>query len=130
VAVASKTVQGKAWAGGAVQDFAYQSYNICCGKGDVWGDGVTPVECALALDGATHILLEGAKHVPIEKGGDWYGAGRFLEEWVHYLHPSGDSSSGSSSGSGSGSGSSSAGGAAAAAAAAAAVVGSSSGGSS
>lgn len=47
VAIGSKTVQGKAWLNGSVQDFAYQSYNICCGKGDVWGDGVTPLECAL-----------------------------------------------------------------------------------
>lgn len=47
VAIGSKTVQGKAWLNNSVQDFAYQSYNICCGKGDVWGDGVTPLECAL-----------------------------------------------------------------------------------
>lgn len=47
VAVGSKTIQGKAWMGGYVQDFAYQSYVICCGDGAVWGDGVTPVQCAL-----------------------------------------------------------------------------------
>ncbi len=47
VAIGSKTVQGKAYLNNRVQDFAYQSYNICCGKGDVWGDGVTPLECAL-----------------------------------------------------------------------------------
>lgn len=47
VAIGSKTVQGKAWLNNTVQDFAYQSYNICCGKGEVWGDGVTPLECAL-----------------------------------------------------------------------------------
>jgi len=37
VAIGSKTVQGRAWLGGAVQDFAWQSYNICCGDGSVWG---------------------------------------------------------------------------------------------
>jgi hypothetical protein len=51
VAIGSKTVQGKAWLNNSVQDFAYQSYNICCGKGDVWGDGVTPLECALGETG-------------------------------------------------------------------------------
>lgn len=50
-AIGSKTVQGKAWLNNTVQDFAYQSYNICCGKGDVWGDGVTPLECALGRGG-------------------------------------------------------------------------------
>lgn len=42
-----------------LQDFVYQSYELCCGTGDVWGDGVTPVECAIALEGADHIVLEG-----------------------------------------------------------------------
>lgn len=43
----SNTVPGKTYLGGVVQDFAYQSYNICCGRGDVMGDGVTPLECAI-----------------------------------------------------------------------------------
>jgi hypothetical protein len=47
VAVGSNTVPGKTYLGGVVQDFAYQSYNICCGRGDVMGDGVTPLECAI-----------------------------------------------------------------------------------
>eukprot|EP00775_Hariotina_reticulata_P011086 gene11086-11241_t len=50
VAIGSRTVQGKSWLGGAVQDFAWQSYNICCGDGSVWGDGVTPLECALVSE--------------------------------------------------------------------------------
>lgn len=90
VAIGSKTVQGKAWLNNSVQDFAYQSYNICCGKGDVWGDGVTPLECALALEGAEHIVMEGAKHVPLGKQkeeGHWYGSGPYLEQWISVLHP-------------------------------------------
>ena len=43
----SKTVKGKAWLDNRIQDFTYLSYMICCNKGDVWGDGVTPLECAL-----------------------------------------------------------------------------------
>lgn len=40
-----------------------------------------------ALDGAEHILLEGARHVPLEerKGQLWYGSGDYLESWVQYL---------------------------------------------
>jgi hypothetical protein len=152
VAIGSKTVQGKSWLGGTVQDFAYQSYNICIGDGSAWGDGVTPLECALgeqghlpcattgqthtscltarlssvcaillsfhrilaahafstlhpavlppvciacaALDGAHHIVMEGAKHVPLEakpeQGVHWYGSGPYLEQWVDFLqHGSG-----------------------------------------
>jgi hypothetical protein len=44
--------------------------------------------CA-ALDGADHIVMEGAKHVPLEakpeQGVHWYGSGPYLEQWVHYL---------------------------------------------
>lgn len=48
--------------------------------------------CLLAaLDGAQHLLLEGAKHVPIEAKPDqnvhWYGSGDYLEQWIDYLHP-------------------------------------------
>ncbi|KAF8073174.1 SPL4 [Scenedesmus sp. PABB004] len=90
VAVGSKTVQGKPWLGGATGDFAYQSYKICSGEGSAWGDGVTPLSCALALEGAEHIELNGAAHVPVgvPEGADWYGSGQYLESWVDYLHES------------------------------------------
>ena len=41
------------------QDFAWQSYELCCGKGNVWGDGVIPIDCAIALEGAQTTILEG-----------------------------------------------------------------------
>lgn len=51
------------------------------------------MECALALDGAQHIVFEGAKHVPFEakpeQGVHWYGSGDYLEQWVHYLEQPG-----------------------------------------
>lgn len=42
-----------------LQDFTWQSYELCCGEGDVWGDGVIPLDCAIALEGAQHVILEG-----------------------------------------------------------------------
>lgn len=42
-----------------LQDFTWQSYELCCGEGDVWGDGVIPVKCATGLEGAEHVILEG-----------------------------------------------------------------------
>ena len=41
------------------QDFVWQSYELCCGRGDVWGDGVIPIDCAIALEGAHSTILEG-----------------------------------------------------------------------
>lgn len=58
-AVGSRTVQGRTY--GPVQDFAYQSYNICCGDGSAWGDGVTPVECSI---GARWWLAAGGGGAP------------------------------------------------------------------
>jgi NAD(P)H-hydrate repair Nnr-like enzyme with NAD(P)H-hydrate epimerase domain len=88
VAVASKSVRGKVYFG-VVQDFTYQSYAICCGRGDVDGDGITPLECALALDGAHKVLLTGAKHLPTGEadGGGWYGSDGFLQQWQAWLDP-------------------------------------------
>jgi len=42
-----------------------------------------------ALDGAHQLVLEGARHVPIEakpqQGIHWYGSGRYLQQWVDWL---------------------------------------------
>ena len=74
---------------GFLQDFAYQSYAICVGRGDVDGDGVTPVSCALELPGAQQVLLAGAKHVPTggADGGGWYGSDGYLAQWQKWLDP-------------------------------------------
>jgi len=50
--------------------FAFSSYKTSCGRGDVWGDGITPLECA-HLPGAENIVLEGVFHNPGTPG--WYG---------------------------------------------------------
>lgn len=49
------------------------------------------VLCCAALEGAEHIVIEGAKHVPLSKQPDvhWYGSGPYLEAWVDRLHPEG-----------------------------------------
>ena len=74
VAVGSKTVAGKAYLGDRVQDFTYMSYMICCGKGGVWGDGVTPLECALGElkegDNEETVLLWGQRDRKAGKVGE------------------------------------------------------------
>lgn len=42
---------------------AYEGYKSGCGRGDVDGDGVTPI-CIAHLQGATNVVLEGAWHSP------------------------------------------------------------------
>jgi hypothetical protein len=55
--------------------------------------------CHAALEGAEHIVFEGAKHVPLDKPekGHWYGSGPYLEEWIGVLHPEASALTSSSS---------------------------------
>jgi len=87
VCVAGRAVRGSTK--GVLRDFAYQSYELCCGSGEVWGDGVTPEECALALEDALvqKVVLEDVFHSPTaEKTGKlWYGSEDVLDTWAEYL---------------------------------------------
>lgn len=56
-----------------------------CGRGDVDGDGVTPL-CISHLPGAQSLVLPGVWHVPRRKAAQlWYGDGDVLEHWRHFL---------------------------------------------
>lgn len=89
VCVAGRAVRGDAarlslatlpaWAVG-------QGYRQVCGVADCWGDGITPVETALA-DGALHIVLDGVFHSPLGESPErpWYGSEAVLDRWVHAL---------------------------------------------
>ncbi|BAC88927.1 esterase/lipase family protein [Gloeobacter violaceus] len=81
VCVAGKAVYGER--GSFWQNFTYQSYELTIGRGDCWGDGITPVEAA-HLEGATNLTLEGVFHSP--RGGRyWYGSAEPLRAWMPYL---------------------------------------------
>jgi len=68
--------------GGFVAGFGYKQV---CGRADVDGDGITPVETAL-MDGATHIVLDGVYHTPLgaddANGRSWYGSESVLAAWA------------------------------------------------
>lgn len=86
--IAGKFVQGEAQLAGLWKDFAWQSYELCCGKGDVWGDGVIPLECALGLEGAQHIILQGVEHFPSvgeKELRSWYGSPAVVDMWLPSL---------------------------------------------
>ncbi|MDB9315413.1 hypothetical protein PN462_20025 [Spirulina sp. CS-785/01] len=80
VCVAGKAVYGQRRLGSWL---AYSSYEITCGVGNCWGDGITPIVAA-HLEGAENLTLEGVYHSP-QSPGKWYGTAEVIEEWVGYL---------------------------------------------
>lgn len=80
VCVAGKSIFGAKRPG---QWLAYSSYEMTCGRGDVWGDGITPIVAA-HLKGATNITIDGVKHSP-RTAGIWYGSPQVRSHWIDYL---------------------------------------------
>ncbi len=80
ICVAGKSIYG---AKRLSQWLAYSSYEMTCGKGDVWGDGITPIVAA-HLVGAINITIDGVKHSP-RTPGIWYGSPEVRSQWVGYL---------------------------------------------
>lgn len=80
VCVAGKAIYGERRLG---KWFAYSSYEITCGQGGCWGDGITPIEAA-HLEGAENLILAGVEHSP-RPGHLWYGSADVVEQWASYL---------------------------------------------
>lgn len=80
VCVAGKAIYGdRSWQNW----FAYSSYELTCGQGSCWGDGITPIAAA-HLEGAENITLEGVLHSP-RPGKLWYGSPEIVNVWATYL---------------------------------------------
>ncbi len=77
VCLAGRAVEGRNnW-------FTRQSYQLTCGDGDTWGDGITPITSA-HLAGAKNLTLERVFHSP--RGGRfWYGSPKALAQWMAYI---------------------------------------------
>lgn len=82
VCVAGKAVYGEKKLSGWL---AYSSYELTCGVGNTWGDGITPIEAA-HLDGAENLVVEGANHSP--RSGTWYGSAAVSDVWSAYIKKS------------------------------------------
>lgn len=63
--------------------FAHSSYEMTCGVGGCWGDGITPIEAA-HLEGAENITLPDVVHSP-RPGRLWYGSPEIVSQWAKYL---------------------------------------------
>ena len=79
--MAGKTVFGNKKLGSWL---AYNSYLLTCGKGNTWGDGITPIEAA-HLEGAQNIVIEDVRHSP-KSPQRWYGSPDILSTWANYLN--------------------------------------------
>jgi triacylglycerol esterase/lipase EstA (alpha/beta hydrolase family) len=80
VCVAGKTIFGERRRG---RWLAFSSYQLTCGQGNSWGDGITPIAAA-HLEGAENLVVEGVNHSP-RTPGIWYGSPQVLPNWVSYL---------------------------------------------
>ncbi|MEA5620041.1 triacylglycerol lipase [Cronbergia sp. UHCC 0137] len=80
VCVAGKSIFGERKRGSWL---AFSSYQLTCGDGNTWGDGITPIASA-HLQGAENIVIEGVRHSPKSQG-LWYGSPDILADWVKYL---------------------------------------------
>lgn len=83
VCVAGKAVFGARKLGSWL---AYSSYQLTGGRGDCWGDGITPIAAA-HLAGAENITLDQVWHSP-RSPGQWYGTPQIVPQWSHYLSAS------------------------------------------
>ena len=88
VCVAGRYARGAETLDGVASARAFalgQGYKQVCGRADVDGDGITPVESAL-MDGATHVVLDDVYHTPLgadeAAGRAWYGSPSALERWA------------------------------------------------
>ena len=71
---------------GSASRAAYTSYLMTCGRGDVSGDGVVPIDWTL-LDGAKQLRLPGVLHSINEAGTTlptdrWYGSEKIVDMWL------------------------------------------------
>ncbi|ABD00315.1 pimeloyl-ACP methyl ester carboxylesterase [Thermostichus sp. MS-CIW-21] len=90
VCVAGKAIQGRRVGLGSLwrQEhylawLAYNSYRLTAGQGELWGDGITPIEAA-HLPGAINLTLPDCHHSG-RGGRRWYGSPEVVDRWAPYL---------------------------------------------
>ena len=71
---------------GSASRVAFTSYETVCGKGNVDGDGVVPLEWSLLegskqvrLDGVLHSINEAGTNIPTDR---WYGSDAVIDRWL------------------------------------------------
>jgi len=78
-AVAGRSIQGQR-NGQFRERRAFRIYRNFAGQGDIWGDGIVPVQCA-GLDGAETLVLDGVAHSG-KVDHHWYGGTKdIIRRW-------------------------------------------------
>jgi pimeloyl-ACP methyl ester carboxylesterase len=77
-AVAGRVIRGDL-AGSPKARLVHVLYRHLCGRGDVWGDGLVPLEAA-RLEDATNLVLDDVSHAPVGRR-KWYGSPEVVREW-------------------------------------------------
>lgn len=80
--VAGKSIYGDNFSS-TKQHWVYHNYQSICGRGNVWGDGLIPVECAL-LEGSDKVVLDGVSHAKVF-GNPWYGEKETVERIIRII---------------------------------------------
>ena len=84
VSVVGNGIVGKPFGKGSVSEtVAFFSYQAVCGRGDVDGDGVTPVEAAF-IRGSKELVVPNCGHSMLT-GTNWYGSIQAVNEWCKFL---------------------------------------------
>lgn len=84
ICVAGTGVVGKPIGKGSIGEYvAFLSYAAVCGRGDVDGDGVTPLEAACAAGGKL-VVCEQCNHSMLTSR-QWYGSGKAFGKWCKFL---------------------------------------------
>ena len=79
-------IAGKSILGKRSDWFTFNSYRLTVGEGEVWGDGVVPVEAA-HLAGANNVTFQDVVHSP-RKSAQWYGSLPVVAQWQQWLSKS------------------------------------------
>jgi triacylglycerol esterase/lipase EstA (alpha/beta hydrolase family) len=79
ICVAGRAIFGQRWR----TWFTYNSYQLTCGTGACWGDGITPITAAHLPD-AKNLVFENVFHSP-KPAIAWYGTPHIVGQWVPYL---------------------------------------------
>lgn len=84
VCVAGKGTVGRPIGKGSLGEYvAFLSYAAVCGRGDVDGDGVTPVDAACAK-GGTLLVCDQCDHSMLTSE-QWYGSEKAFNVWAPLL---------------------------------------------
>jgi hypothetical protein len=104
--VPSLAIGGTGFLGDEWGAFTLGSYTFCSSDGSTGsnftGDGVTPIQSALAYDGADRLELQNVHHIPwseifggqwvspeltedCRNGAPWYGSDGIIDEWIDFI---------------------------------------------